>query len=81
MRKVNLEDIKIKETYAASIPGKDKMEESRNYWSKYHCQDRYIVIDANNILIDGYIQYLILKENNTILVCSILWMKPLESGK
>lgn len=64
MRKMSLEDITIKETYAASIPGKDKIEECRNYWSKYHCQDRYIVIDTNNILIDGYIQYLILKENN-----------------
>lgn len=63
MRKINLEDIKIKETYAANIPKTYKMEECRNYWNEYHCQDRYIVINTKNILIDGYIQYLVLKEN------------------
>jgi len=40
------------------------MSECRNYWNTYHKQDRYIVINKNNELIDGYIQYLVLKEND-----------------
>lgn len=40
------------------------MEACRNYWNEHGEQDRYIVVDHNNILIDGYIQYLVLKEND-----------------
>lgn len=32
-------------------------------WNQFHRQDRYVVIDSENNLIDGYIQYLVLKEN------------------
>ena len=40
------------------------MEKCRDYWEENHKQDRNIVVDENNILTDGYIQYLVLKENN-----------------
>ena len=63
MQKMKLDDIKIKDTYAMTNPKEHKMRECRDYWDKYRCQDRYIVVNNSNILIDGYIQYLILKEN------------------
>ncbi len=62
-RKMKLSDIKIKESFAITTPKEEKMEECRNHWNTYQRQDRYIVVDHNNVLIDGYIQYLVLKEN------------------
>ena len=64
MKKMKLSDIKISEAFANTIPNEEKLEECRKNWDENHRQDRFIVINRNNILIDGYIQYLILKENN-----------------
>jgi len=62
-RKMKLSDIKIKESFATTTPSEKKMNECRNNWNIYHRQDRYIVVNDDNELIDGYIQYLVLKEN------------------
>lgn len=64
MRRMKLSDIKISEAFANSIPSEYKMNECRNNWNQWIRQDRYIVVNPDNILIDGYIQYLVLKENN-----------------
>lgn len=63
-RMMKLSDIKIKQSYLETIPSKGKMDECRKYWKTHSSQDRYIVVDHDDLLIDGYIQYLILKENN-----------------
>jgi len=62
-RKMKLSDIKIKESFAITTPKVEKMEECRNNCNTYHRQDRYIVVNNDKELIDGYIQYLVLKEN------------------
>lgn len=63
--KIKLSDIKISDAFANTTPKENKMNECREYWDKFSKQDRYIVISPkNNVLIDGYIQYLVLKENN-----------------
>ena len=59
-RKIN--DIIISDNFRRTVPKEHKMQECRDAWNMYHGQDRAIVVDKNNILIDGYIQYLILKE-------------------
>lgn len=64
MKKIKLSEIKINEAFVKSIPSESKMQECRNNWNMWHKQDRYIVVNHNNVLIDGYIQYLVLKENN-----------------
>lgn len=64
MKYMRLEDIKIKNSFSATTPKEEKMNECRQFWNTYHKQDRYIVIDNKNTLVDGYIQYLVLKENN-----------------
>lgn len=64
MRYMKLSEIKIKDSFMNSNPKEEKMNECRRYWKDNHEQDRYIVVDHSNVLIDGYIQYLILKENN-----------------
>lgn len=63
IKTMKLSDIKISESFANTTPVKKKMEECRNYWNRYHSQDRYIVVNHDGVLVDGYIQYLILKEN------------------
>jgi hypothetical protein len=59
---MDLEDIKIKDSFTNTIPSERKMEKCRDNWRSYGTQDRYIVINKDNELIDGYIMYLVLKE-------------------
>lgn len=64
MRKMKLSDIRITSAFAESTPTEEKMQQCRENWNKWHRQDRYLVVTpGNNVLIDGYIQYLVLKEN------------------
>ena len=63
MRRMKLADIKISEAFANSVPSEEKINECRNNWNQWNRQDRYIVINPDNVLIDGYIQYLILMEH------------------
>ena len=61
--KMKLSEIKISNAFASTTPREDKVNVCRNYWEENHEQDRDIVVNKNNVLIDGYIQYLVLKEN------------------
>lgn len=63
MRRIKLDDIKISDAFANSIPSDEKLNECRNNWTQYNRQDRYIVVNPDNVLIDGYIMYIVLKEN------------------
>jgi hypothetical protein len=63
MKIMKLSDIKIKENFAKTVPSEVKMNECRKIWNKYNTQDRYIVVNRSGYLIDGYVQYLVLKEN------------------
>ena len=63
MRTMKLVDIKISDAFASSIPSKEKLSDCRNNWNQWHRQDRYIVVNPDNVLIDGYIMYIVLKEN------------------
>lgn len=60
---MKLSDIKITSAFAESVPSEKKMEECRNNWNTFERQDRWIVVDQNGYLIDGYVMYLVLKEN------------------
>lgn len=64
MKTIKLSDIVISDAFLNSHPSENKIEKYRKNYTKYKCQSRYIVLDKNNTLLDGYIQYLILKENN-----------------
>ena len=63
MRRMKLSEIKISDAFANSIPSEEKLNECRNNWKQWNRQDRYIVINPDSVLIDGYIMYLVLKEN------------------
>lgn len=61
--KRKLSEIKITEEFLSTKPSNIKIQECRKFWGKNHKQDRYLVVNEEGYLIDGYIQYIILKEN------------------
>lgn len=62
--KMNLSEIKIPESFESSVPNTLKYAKCESYYNKSGNQDRYIVVDENNVLVDGYIMYLVLKSHN-----------------
>ena len=62
MKTINLSDIKITKAFIDTVPNPDKVKKYKDYYIKNQIQEKAIVIDNNNYLQDGYIQYLILKE-------------------
>ena len=64
MKKIKLSDIAISSAFAASAPSEQKVQKYKSRFANTGKQSRYLVLDNENILMDGYIQYLILKENN-----------------
>lgn len=63
MRTIKLEDIKVTKAFLNTTPGEEKVQKYRNYYHVNGTQAKPIVVDYSNVLQDGYIQYLILKEN------------------
>lgn len=64
MKKIKLSEIVISSAFAASVPSEQKVQKYKSRFAKTGKQSRYLVLDNENVLVDGYIQYLILKENN-----------------
>ena len=62
--KMNLSEIKIPESFENNVPSLYKYEKCCRYYKETGNQDRYIVVDENNVLVDGYIMYLVLKSHN-----------------
>lgn len=64
MERMKLSEIKISESFASTTPSEKKMEECRYNWRMYGKQDRFIIVNHNNVLIDGYVMYKVLMEHN-----------------
>ena len=60
---MRLSEIKISDEFANSTPNTNKYEKCKKYYKGTGNQDRYIIVDENNVLVDGYIMYLVLKNN------------------
>lgn len=58
---MRLSEIKISADFESSIPNTYKYNKCEN---KTGNQDRYIVVDEKNVLVDGYIMYLVLKNHD-----------------
>ena len=63
VERVNIDDIKIYPCFASSTPRAKKVERKEWQYSQSGMSEFDIVLDRNNYLIDGYIGYLIAKEN------------------
>ena len=64
MKRRKLNEIIIAESFANTEPNPNKVEACREYYRKNGVQEKPIVVNRTGVLIDGYIQYLVLKENN-----------------
>lgn len=62
MKTMKLSDIKITDAFAKTNPSPKKVRLKKEHWIKTGRQDKYIVVDKRNNLVDGYIIYLVMKE-------------------
>ena len=63
MKKIRISDIIITEAFVNSHPSEEKVQKYRREFAETGKQSKFLVINKYNVLMDGYIQYLILKEN------------------
>ena len=61
---MKLSDIKISDAFARTHVSERKLQKCRDYFNVFEKADRDIVLSSKDILIDGYIMYLVYKENN-----------------
>ena len=61
---VLISDIIIPDEFTKTTPKNSKVERIREYFNVYNTIDEPVTISSGNILMDGYIRYLIAKENN-----------------
>lgn len=62
-RVMRLSDIRIKGSFKNSIPNDYKLTQCRDYWNQHGFYLHDIVVNNQDYLVDGCIQYLVLKEN------------------
>lgn len=63
MKLIALSDIIITDNFLNNPPKEKKLNKIRRYYSEFGVIDKPIIINKKNVLIDGYIRYLVLKEN------------------
>lgn len=61
---VLISDIIIPDEFTKTTPKNSKVERIREYFNVYNTIDEPVTISSGNILMGGYIRYLIAKENN-----------------
>ena len=62
MRVIAVDEIIVNNCFAP--PRKSHIDKIRNYYSQHGYIDQPLIINKKNVLLDGYIRYLVLKENN-----------------
>lgn len=62
--RMKLSDIIINKSFTETTPKEEKMIECREFWRYEGKQDRPIVLNQDNVLIDGYVMYLVLMEHD-----------------
>lgn len=60
---IKLDKIIIADTFLNTAPSEKKVNAVRNYYKQHGEFDKPIVLSKNNILLDGYIRYIVAKEN------------------
>jgi len=72
VKRIDLKDIQISSCFKSTMPNTDKIKECYDFYKKNNKLDRDIIIDKNNVLVDGYVGYLVCKmlskENIRVLI-------------
>ena len=82
MKTMKLSDIKITEAFESTHPSPDKIRKKKEQWLKTGRQRKYIVVNKDGYLVDGYITYLIMKElgvEEAKIIKKKSWMNPIEN--
>lgn len=61
---MKVSDIGIKKAFKRTEPREEKMKFCREFYKNNGYIDKPIIVDGRGVLIDGYIRYLVLRENN-----------------
>ena len=65
MKKIlKLADVIIKDNFLKTVPSSIKLNRCRDFYKQFGRTDKSILVDENNVLLDNYIRYLVLRENN-----------------
>ena len=56
-------NVKIRKSFRKHSPSSEKLDICRKYFTEHGVLDRDVVIDDRGTLVDGYVGYLVLKEN------------------
>lgn len=78
LEKKNLSEIKVRKSFENSVPNETKINKYRKYFEETGDQYKPIELDDRGYIVDGYIQYLVLKENG-IEVATIMKKYERES--
>ena len=62
LKLINMSKIKVPRIFAESTPRQSKYAACMQHFLDTGAQDRVIVLTSSNKMVDGYIQYLVLKE-------------------
>lgn len=62
MKTMKMSDIIVPESFAQTHPRKEKIDACKEHWIKTGRQSKYVVVNKENMLTDGYVMYLVLKE-------------------
>lgn len=63
-KRMNISDVIIQSSFKKAKPSENKMNKCREFFKKHGYVDKKILVNKDNTLLDGYIRYLVLKENN-----------------
>lgn len=58
---IAIEDIEIPDNFKLTTPSLDKIQERLDYYKEYNKFEKYIVVNRDKVLQDGYITYLLCK--------------------
>lgn len=58
---MKLNKIKISTAFSNNFPKYEKLLQCHEFYKKHGYLDRQIVVNKNNVLIDGYVGYIILR--------------------
>ena len=65
---IHIDDIIIPDSFREKRPSINKINKKLEYYKLYNCFEKDIVVNKDNILVDGYINYLIYKMMNVEMV-------------
>lgn len=57
-----LSSLEVSKAFKKHPPKNWKKKQCEEFFGRYGMQDRYIVLNHNNVIIDGYVMYCVLKQ-------------------